>query len=112
MILGDDGQLVVLEINTLPGMTGVSLFPEAAQAAGIGFPDLVARLVLRAYARHQARPRALVGRALPGRPSLVRQGLRWLAAPRFSWLAAADASMHSRSACSRPTPFSMSSCVR
>jgi len=66
MILGEGGELVVLEINTLPGMTGVSLFPEAAQAAGIAFPDLIGRLVERAHRRHQARPRALVGRPLPG----------------------------------------------
>jgi D-alanine-D-alanine ligase len=66
MILGDDGQVVLLEVNTLPGMTSVSLFPEAAQAAGIGFSELVDRLVRRAEARHRARPRALVGRPLPG----------------------------------------------
>jgi D-alanine-D-alanine ligase len=66
MILGADGQIALLEINTLPGMTGVSLFPEAAQAAGIGFADLVSGLATRAYVRHQARPRALVGRPLPG----------------------------------------------
>lgn len=66
MILGDDGQIVLLEVNTLPGMTSVSLFPEAAQAAGIGFSELVDRLVKRARARHDARPRALVGRTLPG----------------------------------------------
>lgn len=35
----------VLEINTIPGMTEVSLFPDAAKAAGISFPDLVDRLV-------------------------------------------------------------------
>jgi len=66
MIFGDDGQIALLEVNTLPGMTGVSLFPEAAQAAGIGFVDLVSGLVDRAYIRHRARPRALVGRPLPG----------------------------------------------
>jgi len=66
MILGDDGRPVVLEVNTLPGMTSVSLFPEAAQAAGIGFPELVDRLVRRAQARHLGRPSALVGRPLPG----------------------------------------------
>lgn len=66
MILATDGQIVLLEVNTLPGMTSVSLFPEAAQAAGIGFSELVDRLVRRAHARHLARPRALVGRPLPG----------------------------------------------
>ncbi|MGE5380945.1 MAG: D-alanine--D-alanine ligase [Methylocystaceae bacterium] len=35
----------VLEINTIPGMTEVSLFPDAAKAAGISFPDLVDQVV-------------------------------------------------------------------
>ena len=35
----------ILEINTIPGMTPTSLFPEAAKAAGISFEELVGRLV-------------------------------------------------------------------
>lgn len=37
--------LVVLELNTQPGMTPTSLAPEQAQAAGIAFPDLCRQLV-------------------------------------------------------------------
>jgi D-alanine-D-alanine ligase len=37
--------LVVLEVNTLPGMTVNSLLPKAARAAGIAFPELLHRLV-------------------------------------------------------------------
>jgi D-alanine-D-alanine ligase len=37
--------LVVLEVNTLPGMTVNSLLPKAAQAAGITFRDLLDRLI-------------------------------------------------------------------
>jgi D-alanine-D-alanine ligase len=37
--------LVVLEVNTLPGMTINSLLPKAARAAGIAFPDLLDRLI-------------------------------------------------------------------
>ena len=44
MILCED-KVYVLETNTIPGMTATSLFPEAARAAGIEFPDLCARLV-------------------------------------------------------------------
>jgi D-alanine-D-alanine ligase len=33
-----------LEANSLPGMTAASLLPQAAKAAGIGFPDLVERI--------------------------------------------------------------------
>jgi D-alanine-D-alanine ligase len=36
---------VVLEVNTLPGMTVNSLLPKAARAAGIPFPDLLDHLV-------------------------------------------------------------------
>lgn len=39
------GQPCVLEINTIPGMTETSLFPDAARAAGISFPALVKKLV-------------------------------------------------------------------
>lgn len=34
-----------LEINTLPGMTNTSLVPKAAKAAGIGFEELVERIL-------------------------------------------------------------------
>jgi D-alanine-D-alanine ligase len=36
---------VILEVNTLPGMTVNSLLPKAARAAGISFPELLDRLV-------------------------------------------------------------------
>lgn len=42
----------LLEINTIPGFTPKSLLPEAARHAGIGFTELVDRLVKRAYLRH------------------------------------------------------------
>lgn len=45
------GQPVLLEVNTLPGMTPTSLYPDAAAAAGIDFEDLVAGLVQRALTR-------------------------------------------------------------
>ncbi len=41
---------VVLEVNTLPGMTVNSLLPKAARAAGIDFPELLHRLVQLALA--------------------------------------------------------------
>lgn len=43
--LSPEGQLYVLELNNLPGFTETSLLPEAAQAAGIPFPELCARIV-------------------------------------------------------------------
>jgi D-alanine-D-alanine ligase len=42
---GDPGELVMLEINTQPGMTPTSLVPEQAAYKGISFPDLVGWMV-------------------------------------------------------------------
>jgi len=42
------GGLFCLEANTLPGMTGTSLVPQAALAAGISFPELCERIALDA----------------------------------------------------------------
>ncbi|HXE82515.1 MAG TPA: D-alanine--D-alanine ligase [Gemmatimonadales bacterium] len=39
-----EGDVFCLEANSLPGMTRTSLFPQAAQAAGIPFPELCERL--------------------------------------------------------------------
>ena len=38
----------VLELNTLPGMTGHSLVPKAAQQAGLSFPELCDRMIAAA----------------------------------------------------------------
>ena len=46
-----DGDLALLEVNTLPGFTTASLVPKAAAAAGIQFDDLVERVVQRAAVR-------------------------------------------------------------
>ncbi len=47
-------QPYMLEINTLPGFTSKSIFPEAAAYGGIAFGPLVDRLVKRAFNRHRA----------------------------------------------------------
>jgi D-alanine-D-alanine ligase len=44
---GDNG-LYILELNTQPGMTPLSLVPEQAAYCGIGFAELVSRLVQEA----------------------------------------------------------------
>ena len=45
------GDPIVLEVNTLPGMTPTSLYPDGAKAAGITFVDLVKILIRRALQR-------------------------------------------------------------
>ena len=40
ILLAPDGRLNVLEINTIPGMTEISLLPKAAAVAGLDFTAL------------------------------------------------------------------------
>ena len=47
-----DGSPVVLEVNTLPGMTETSLLPKAAAAAGMDFAGLCQRMVELALKRN------------------------------------------------------------
>ncbi len=49
-----DGSPVVLEVNTLPGMTETSLLPKAAAAAGTNFAELCQRMVDLALKRNAA----------------------------------------------------------
>jgi D-alanine-D-alanine ligase len=51
MILSKDGGLQVLEGQAIPGLTETSLLPQAAEAAGLSFEQLVERLVEQAFAR-------------------------------------------------------------
>jgi D-alanine-D-alanine ligase len=44
LILGPDGPQV-LEVNAIPGLTDTSLLPQAAEAAGMSFEDLVERIL-------------------------------------------------------------------
>jgi len=51
MILSQSRGPVLLEINPIPGMTETSLLPKAAAAVGIGFPELVRRMLNSAFER-------------------------------------------------------------
>ncbi len=44
VLLTAEGKPYVLEINTIPGMTGSSLFPKSAAAAGISYAELCTRI--------------------------------------------------------------------
>jgi len=50
-VVPEVGEPIILEVNTLPGMTPTSLYPDAARAAGISFDKLVTHLVACAMAR-------------------------------------------------------------
>ncbi len=50
-LVTDTDEIVLLEVNTLPGMTPTSLFPDGAAALGYDFPALTDALVRSAVAR-------------------------------------------------------------
>jgi len=64
-----DGRFFLLEMNTSPGMTGHSLVPMSARAAGIGYDQLCLQLLAGATLDGAARAKAEVA---PGRPKLSR----------------------------------------
>jgi len=61
IIVDGSGTPWLLEVNTVPGLTALSLLPDAARAAGIEFDQLVKRLVEHAVGRHERRIGPSVG---------------------------------------------------
>jgi D-alanine-D-alanine ligase len=49
------GRVLVNEINTIPGLTGMSAFPKVWEASGVPYPVLVERIVDLALRRHAVR---------------------------------------------------------
>jgi D-alanine-D-alanine ligase len=45
MLEHETDELYVLEANPIPGLTETSLLPQAADAAGIGFDELIGRIL-------------------------------------------------------------------
>ncbi|MDQ4130896.1 MAG: D-alanine--D-alanine ligase, partial [Actinomycetota bacterium] len=54
LMLDPAGELYVLEANAIPGLTETSLLPQAAEAADIGFDELVERILTLAFERAAA----------------------------------------------------------
>jgi D-alanine-D-alanine ligase len=52
--LMQDGRLLVNEVNTIPGFTGISMYPRLWEASGLPYPELVDRLIELAIERHEA----------------------------------------------------------
>ena len=55
--LTEDGRIIIDEINTLPGFTPASMYPLLWQHAGLGYADLIGRLVELAQERYKERTR-------------------------------------------------------
>jgi D-alanine-D-alanine ligase len=50
-ILRESGQILVNELNTMPGFTATSMYPKLWEASGISYGDLISRLIDLALAR-------------------------------------------------------------
>ena len=59
-------ELYVNEVNTIPGFTKISMYPKMWEHSGLGYRELVNRLIELALERHQTRA-ALSYRYLPER---------------------------------------------
>lgn len=54
VFLQADGSVLINELNTLPGFTGISMYPKLWQATGMSYTDLISRLLDLALERHAA----------------------------------------------------------
>ncbi len=50
-----DGQLLLNEVNTLPGFTTISMYGKLWEASGVSYPELLDRLIALALERHAAK---------------------------------------------------------
>ncbi len=51
--LRENGDILVNEINTLPGFTAISMYPKLWEASGVSYKELIARLIELAFERHK-----------------------------------------------------------
>jgi D-alanine-D-alanine ligase len=54
---GEEGQLYLSELNTIPGFTKISMYPKLWEASGLAYPALLDRLIELAIRRKQDRDR-------------------------------------------------------
>ena len=52
----EPSELIVNEINTIPGFTEVSMYPRMWEASGVPYADLLDRLITLALERHGEKP--------------------------------------------------------
>lgn len=53
VFLTPDNDVIINEINTLPGFTNISMYPKLWEATGLGYQDLITKLLELAIERHQ-----------------------------------------------------------
>jgi len=57
LFLTPAGEIYVNEVNTLPGFTNISMYPQLWEAAGLSYTDLIEELLQFAVKRHEQRKR-------------------------------------------------------
>jgi D-alanine-D-alanine ligase len=62
VFLTDSGEVLINEINSLPGFTRISMYPKLWQAIGMTYSELVSRLIDLALEKHQARQALKISR--------------------------------------------------
>ncbi len=62
VFLTDSGQVLINEVNSLPGFTRISMYPKLWQAAGMTYSELVSRLIELAQERHEQRQALKINR--------------------------------------------------
>jgi len=55
VFLTDNGEVLINEINSLPGFTRISMYPKLWQATGMTYSELVSRLIELALEKYEAR---------------------------------------------------------
>lgn len=55
MFLKEDGELLINEINTIPGFTNISMYPQLWKASGISYKELITKLIHLAVEVHSER---------------------------------------------------------
>jgi D-alanine-D-alanine ligase len=55
LLEGATGKLYINEINTIPGFTSISMYPKMWESSGVGFSELLDRLIALALERHAAK---------------------------------------------------------
>ncbi len=54
MFLREDGEVLVNEINTIPGFTRISMYPKLWEASGVSYSELTDRLITLAIQKHES----------------------------------------------------------
>lgn len=53
IFLTENGEVIVNEVNTLPGFTSISMYPKLLEVSGVGYTELIDRLIELALKRYR-----------------------------------------------------------